>query len=103
MNRRTFTLPDGFQAPIEASLHSLGYSLNEPGRLAKAVLRLSDHYTQNGEAETPWNEPWAQAASIAYYFPLNYARNRAVALEAQRLGFFRDLDTLIDFGSGTGS
>lgn len=44
-----------------------------------------------------------QAASLAYYFPLNYARNQAVALEAERLGFFSDLSDLLDFGSGMGS
>lgn len=100
---RTFHLPEAFDQLIRSLLAELGFSVNEPRRLAEAVLRLSDHYHANPDAQTPWNEPWAQAASIAYYFPLNLARNQAVALEASRLGFFEGLTKVIDFGSGTGS
>lgn len=102
MSKRTFNLPEIFDAKIETALQACGYSVSSPKKLADAVLRLSDHYTQNPLAASPWKESWAQAASIAYYFPLNYARNRAVAAEAKRLGFFEGLDHLIDIGSGMG-
>ena len=100
---RTYQLPASYEAAISAALEPLGYSLREPKRLAEAVLRLSDHYTQNPLAATPWAAPWAQAASLVYYFPLNLARCSAVATEAKRLGFFEGLEGLVDFGSGTGS
>jgi hypothetical protein len=103
MHKRVFTFPDFYEAALERELVRLGYSLAAPQKLAKAVLQLSDHYLAKPEAATPWNEPWARAASLAYYFPLNYARNRAVALEATRLGFFQGLEKLLDLGCGMGS
>jgi len=100
---RTFHLPEPFDRVIRALLEELGFPVSDPRRLAEAVVRLSDHYHAHPDAPTPWDEPWAQAASVAYYFPLNFARNQAVALEASRLGFFEGLTKIIDFGSGTGS
>lgn len=100
---RQHTVSPEYQTRMEAALQAIGFSFSEPRRLAEAVLRLSDHYTQNPLAPTPWTEPWAQAASIAYYFPLNYARTRAVAEEAARLGFFSGLESLLDVGSGMGA
>ena len=102
MSKRTFNLPEIFNAKIETALQACGYSVSSPKKLADAVLKLSDHYTQNPLAASPWKESWAQAASIAYYFPLNYARNRAVAAEANRLGFFEGLNHYVDVGSGMG-
>lgn len=102
-DHRTFHLPETFEQRIRSLLNELGFPVEEPRRLAEAVLRLSDHYHAHPDAPTPWDEPWAQAASVAYYFPLNLARNQAVALEAARLGFFQGIANLIDFGSGTGS
>lgn len=101
--QRSFQLPEDFSARIAATLEGLGYKIDEPRRLAEVVLKLSDHYHAHPDSATPWHEPWAKAASIAYYFPLNFARNQAVALEARRLGFFAGIQHLIDFGSGTGS
>ena len=103
MNKRVFSLPEPYTDRLEAALQSFGFTLKEPRKIASAIQRLSDHYTMNPLAATPWNEDWVQAASLAYYFPLNYARNRAVAQEARRLGFFHGLKTLADFGSGMGS
>lgn len=100
---RTFHLPEPFERRIRSLLNELGFPVEEPRRLAEAVRQLSDHYHAHPDAPTPWDEPWAQAASVAYYFPLNLARNQAVALEAFRLGFFAGISKLIDFGSGTGS
>lgn len=103
MNKRVFSLPPHYEQRIENELHRIGHSLTRPKKLADAVLRLSDYYTRNPLASSPWNEPWMQAASLAYYFPLNYARNQAVAREAARLSFFDDLHHVLDFGSGMGS
>lgn len=102
-NRRILTLPATYQPRLEAELQRLNHSLQSPRRLAEAVLKLSNHYTENPDAPSPWRESWAQVASLVYYFPLNYVRNRAVAQEGLRLGFFSDLDTQIDFGSGMGT
>lgn len=103
MKRRPFEFPKLYEPQLEVLLQRIGFSLREPKALAHAVMKLSDHYTQNPLARTPWQEPWAQAASLAYYFPLNYARAQAVAIEGQRLGFFVGLQTMVDFGSGMGS
>jgi ribosomal protein RSM22 (predicted rRNA methylase) len=103
MHQRRFHLPPAYEPLIESALEPLGHSLNDPLKLSQAVRKLSDYYLSRPEGKTPWKEPWAQAASLAYYFPLNYARNRAVALEAHRLGFFAQLDEIVDFGCGMGS
>lgn len=103
MKPRIITLPKKYESRIEQILNPLGYSLNEPRPLAEAIRRLSDYYTQVPDGATPWAERWAQAASLAYYFPLNYARNRAAFDEAQATGFFNGLNDLVDFGSGMGS
>ena len=96
-------LPETYDRRLQAELIRLGYSVSQPGRLADAILRLSDHYLQNPEAPSPFEQGWAQAAYLAYYFPLNYARAKAAALTGAFLGFFDGLDGFIDFGSGPGS
>jgi hypothetical protein len=102
-NDRHHSLPSSYFPRVEACLNKVGYHFNEPGRLAQAVLKLSDHYTTGAHKLSPWLEPWAQAASLAYYFPLNYSRAQAVAAEALRLGFFEGIEDIFDFGSGMGS
>lgn len=103
MMKRIVSLPCEYAPRIEAQLRTLGYSIHQPKKLADAIRALSDYFTQNPDAQSPWREDWAAAAQLAYYFPLNYARNQAVATEGLRLGFFSGLETLIDFGSGHGS
>jgi len=102
-NRRTFTLPETYSRSISSELEARGFSIHKPAKIAEAVTRLSTMYVEKPEAATPWHETWAQAASLAYFFPLNFARNKSVALEAERLGFFKGLNKYYDFGSGTGS
>lgn len=102
-NLRSPHLPEAYSSAISEALKKLGLDLHSPRRLADAVLKLSDYYIQNPQGATPWAQDWAQAASLAYYFPLNYARNSQVAIEAERLGFFTGLQSAVDFGSGTGS
>jgi hypothetical protein len=101
--RRSHTLPEDYSVAIEAELSKRGKSLRRSKALAQDVLRLSSYYTQNPDAESPWAETWAQSASLAYFFPLNYSRASAVAYEALRLGFLADLTNVVDFGSGMGS
>ncbi len=100
---RRSTVPSTYSDLVEAALKRRGYSLGSPKRLADAVKQLSDFYLENPTAQTPWDQSWAQAASIAYFFPLNYSRSALVAREADRLGFFNGLTSLTDDGSGMGS
>lgn len=100
---RKLTLPSIYEARIEALLSERGYSLKDPRKLTQAILKLSDYYISSPESISPLKENWAQAAYLAYYFPLNFVRNLAVVNEGVRVGFFNDLNTLIDFGSGLGS
>ncbi|HEX4925385.1 MAG TPA: small ribosomal subunit Rsm22 family protein [Bdellovibrionales bacterium] len=97
---RQYSFPQEFEPQIEALLSGLGYSLSKPGALAEAVRKLSGYYIQNQSGATPWHERWAQAAYLAYFFPLNWARSQAVCDEGRRAGFFNELDSFIDFGSG---
>lgn len=71
--------------------------------LAQDVLRMSDFYIEWPEEKTPWEESWCLRAQMAYFLPLNYIRNRAVYHEAERFGFFKDLQTALDIGSGLGA
>jgi hypothetical protein len=102
-NRRILTIPESYNAVIESELRKLDRTLQNTTKLQTDILRLSDLYTGDPLARSPWQEPWAQAASLAYYFPLNYSRAKAVAMEAFRLGFFEGITHLVDFGSGMGS
>ncbi len=65
------------------------------------MLQLSDHYQQKKQT-TPWNDPASIAASLAYYLPLNFIRNRKVFDEAQRLGFAKHSPYVLDYGMGLG-
>lgn len=100
---RRIGLPSPYLQRIEQLLLELDFPLARPARLAECVKRLSTYYIENPQGQTPWNETWARAAYLAYFFPLNYARNKAVADEGLRVGFFSGLDSLIDLGSGPGS
>lgn len=103
MKPRHVALPESYLPSLGRLLDELGYDLADSRKLASAVLQLSDFYLANPSAATPWDENWARAASLAYYFPLNYARSSAVAREAARLGFMNGLTAIHDFGSGMGA
>ena len=83
---KKYLLPPKFQEKIEACLQKLGYSLGEPKKLAQVILRLSDHYQQQTQ-QTPWGDNASVAASVAYFFPLNYIRNCKVFDEIQKTQF----------------
>ena len=103
MQPRHSSLPASYEPKLRAALIRRGYSLDEPAKLADAVLRLSSFYLENPSVQTPWHEVWAQAASLVYFFPLNYARSSLVAREVRRFGFFEGLTSAIDDGAGMGS
>ncbi len=98
---KKYTLPEKFQEKIQEALKSIGFSFDQPQKLAKAILRLSDHYQQKSQ-QTPWDNNELLAASIAYYLPLNYIRNCKVFDEAQKRGFSLDATHHLDFGVGLG-
>ena len=96
-------LPAHYDERVRLALKKRGYSLDQPKLLAEAVKKLSDFYLENPSSPTPWDDVWAQVASLVYFFPLNYSRSALVAREAERLGFFEGVNALIDDGSGMGS
>ncbi len=100
---RSASLPAAYQQRLQGLLEEIGFSWSRPGALAQAILRLSDFYIANPESPTPWQEAWAQAAYLAYYFPLNYARTRSVMNEACSRAFFAGLESFVEIGSGLGS
>lgn len=71
--------------------------------IAHAILTLSDYYIQNPMASTPWNEKYCQIAYRNYYLPLNFIRCKKVLDRGSEVGFFNDLRTFIDWGSGPGT
>lgn len=103
MLKRIAQFPDHYHERISRAVESRGLRLTQSQKIAECVLKLSDFYTQAPNQSTPWQENWAQIATLCYYFPLNYLRARAVAQEAERLGFHAGLNSIIDGGAGTGS
>lgn len=88
---------------IAALLQNHQLKLSDSKKLADSILKLSDFYIQNPMAETPWNEKWCQVAYISYFFPLNYFRAQRVMNHLEKLKFFSEIKSVIDFGSGLGS
>lgn len=100
---QSFGLPSALYDQAERALARLGFSWQRPTELARAVRQLSDFYIAQPTAATPWQERWAQAAYLAYFLPLNFARVSRVVDEGLNRGFFSGLKSLIDFGSGPGT
>jgi ribosomal protein RSM22 (predicted rRNA methylase) len=69
-------------------------------KIADSVMRLSNHYIEKPEAETPWNEEFCQIAYRYYYLPLNYTRAQKVLSRAEQVQFFEGLTQFIDWGCG---
>lgn len=76
------------------------HSLKE---IAAAVLKLSDYYIENPEAQTPWHENFCQLAYRYYYLPLNFIRANLVIERGDLASFFEDLEHFIDWGAGPGT
>jgi ribosomal protein RSM22 (predicted rRNA methylase) len=102
-NEKTATIPKELENNISRQLEKLGTDLGDIRRISDSILRLSDFYIARPSEATPWQETWAQIAYLSYFLPLNYLRARSVTQEGDRLGFFNNLESLIDFGSGLGS
>lgn len=71
--------------------------------IADSVLKLSDFYIKNPDAETPWNQKFCQLAYRHYYLPLNYIRCAQVIARGTQVGFFAGLTHFIDWGCGPGT
>ena len=102
--QRYFSVPPELEEKIESSLQShFKLSLTDSQKVAESIKKLSDFFIQNPDGATPWREPWAQIAYLAYFLPLNHARLQGVVKEAQTQNFFEGLDRVVDFGSGFGT
>ena len=74
-----------------------------PASWALSVQKLSNHYLEQPDAISPWNESWAREALLSYYHPLNLSRAGRAAEKGRELGFFEDLKHVIDLGCGSGA
>jgi hypothetical protein len=82
-----------FQKEPSESLHNI----------AESVLKLSDFYIANPDAETPWDQSFCQTAYRNYYFPLNFLRNQKIIQRGKQNDFFAHLTHFIDWGAGPGT
>lgn len=85
---------------IETALKNEGLGFKDSSEIAKCIMKLSDYYITNPNAETPWGEQWARVAYAAYFLPFNYLRALRVFEKCQERNFFLGLDHLVDFGAG---
>ncbi len=100
---KKYKLPTFLENQVEVQLKKLGIGIAESKKISDAVLRMSDFYIQNPDAQTPWKESWCQVAQIAYYLPLNYLRAQYVCDEAYKLSFFDPNTNCIEVGYGLGA
>lgn len=84
----------------ENLLQKIGYSYEKPKPLVEAILQLSEYYQNSDSKTTPWDEKWAQAAYISYFWPLNHCRLQNLFEQISTLDFWGDCSSLIDFGAG---
>lgn len=102
--QRTHRLSASTEELLRAALSDhLKADLQDDRKLADCVLQLSDYFTQQNGAATPWNEKWCQIAYLVYYAPLNALRLESVLEECLNLGFLSPSERVLDFGSGLGS
>ncbi|MBY0314821.1 MAG: small ribosomal subunit Rsm22 family protein [Bdellovibrionales bacterium] len=99
---KIYSFPEKYQAKIERALAKLGYSLNQPSKIAECVLSLS-HFYQEGGRETPWSKTQSQVAYLSYFFPLNYVRHLKILDEAKSHIPKNTTAPVLDFGFGLGS
>jgi len=71
--------------------------------IADSILKLSDFYIQNPQAETPWHQKYCQIAYRHYYLPLNFIRCEKVIERGLQVNFFENLTHFIDWGAGPGT
>jgi len=94
--------PPGLFLEVESALrNALGSA--DPAKQADGVMRLSNHYVSSPDALSPWQKTWAMNALLSYYHPLNQSRAFGVANRGAQRGFFEGIQTLYDFGAGSGA
>lgn len=98
-NQQTLLRPPLFTRSFEAI--SQFASLSE--KTASNVMRLSNHYVAKPDSESPWLDPTAREALLLYFHPLNQSRTYGVSLRAKQVGFFSQLDRLVEIGAGSGA
>ena len=98
---KKYEWPENWDSWIRKNLSNIGYSLDEPKKLAEAILKVSDNY-QSPQSVTDWSSKEVQAAYLSYYFTLNYVRFLKVLDEMKSSDFFAGIETLVDFGCGPG-
>lgn len=101
--KRVYSIPASLEASISTLLKNWDLSLTDSKRIAEAVLKMSDFYIAQPEAQTPWQEKWCQIAQTAYFLPLNFLRAQSVYLESKARGFPISENEILDFGSGLGA
>ncbi|MBN8541754.1 MAG: hypothetical protein J0L82_15290 [Deltaproteobacteria bacterium] len=94
--------PPSLFLEVESALRNV-LGTADPAKQADSVLRLSNHYVSSPDALSPWQKAWAMNALLSYYHPLNQSRAYGVANRGVQLGFFEGIETLYDFGAGTGA
>ncbi len=96
--------PDLLRAFPDVARTVLGYQSSfDAAKISGAVQKISDFYISRPSGKTPYELPGAPAAYLLYYTLLNHVRCLGVFREAQNLGFFANLDRVIDWGSGMGA
>lgn len=71
--------------------------------MADHIKRLSDFFVNNPDDLTPWDKEYCQKAYRYYYLPLNYIRNENVVQRGLQVGFFKEIQSTVDWGTGPGT
>jgi hypothetical protein len=103
MTATMHSLTPDFDRLVLHALSERALNLEQPARLAAEVMRLSDFYLGHPGEPTPWSEPYAAAAYLAYFQPLNFVRLRAAWQEVKRFLRADSITQIWDFGSGIGT
>jgi hypothetical protein len=101
--KREYSLPAWLESSISKILKTWNLGIHDSKRISECVLKMSDFYIANPEAQTPWTETWCQIAQVAYFLPLNFLRSHSVFQEARARNFPLAEGELLDFGSGLGA
>ncbi|MGZ3723854.1 MAG: small ribosomal subunit Rsm22 family protein [Bdellovibrionales bacterium] len=97
------SLTPEFEQQILKALTSLAVDLKEPRALAAQVKQLSDFYVSRAGEPTPWDQPFAVPAYLAYFQTLNFVRLRAAFQEVKRFLPMDSFAQIWDYGSGSGT
>lgn len=92
-----------FDEFLELRLQTYGFSLKEPQKLAKAILKLSDFFIRGATGEDYWKDSSHMAAYMSYFAVLNFVRIKSVFKEARQQRFLINTHNIGDWGTGLGS